>query len=228
MSDISMNGETGSPRDQAACCEICAAQSRTVFDLLVKSQDLLVHSEPEREAFAARRGFCAFHMWLLKQIGDPLSLSRAFAPVVDAWADELMGHMAEPPGRAAARIESALPHPGFCEACKVQLATGADELRRVLAPLTMTEGRQRFSRGPGLCLRHLAVALHAGPAHEVAFFLLNDHVRRLQDVSKDLHNYTAKRDALRRDLLSEDEQNAWQRALVLLAGARTVHDAERG
>jgi len=228
MSDASPPRGTGSARDQDRCCTICAAQSRAAFDGLVRWQLRVVESESERAAFAAARGFCSFHMWLLKQIGDALSLSIALAPVVDAWAEHATRLIVEPPERAAACIEAALPRPDACSVCELERATGPDQVRRVVESLGTPDGRQEFLRGPGLCLHHLVAVLHAGPASDAASFLLGDHVRRLQDASRDLHEYAAKRDALRRDLLSENEQVAWHRALFLLAGAKTVRDAGSG
>jgi hypothetical protein len=217
------NPASGSLRG-AQHCLVCAAQSRAVFDLLVRQQRRLVDSALARKAFGEWRGFCAFHMWLLEQIGDPLSLAKACTPVVDTWAAELQGLVDRPTDQAAARIASARPRPESCTACEAEAGVGAMELNRVLAGLDTASRRDEFSRGAGLCLRHLLAALGAGPPLEVARFLLADQVRRLREISHDLHAYVAKRDALRRDLLSEDEHDAWQRALLLLAGARTVRD----
>jgi len=197
MSSVSRHGDAGSARGKEQGCSICAAQSRAVFDVLVQWQFRLVRSQSERAAFASARGFCSFHMWLLKQVGDPLSLSRAWAPLVDAWADELQQLMDGPIDQANVRITSALPRSESCSVCHVEL-----------------------------CLRHVVAALGASSVPEVAYFLLSDCLRRMESISRDLHNYAAKRDGEGRDLLTEYEQDAWQRALVLLAGARTVRDAK--
>jgi len=224
MSGVARHRETDSARGEDRSCSICVAQSRAVFDVLVRWQFRLVQSQTERAVFASARGFCSFHMWLLRQIGDPLSLSKAFAPVADAWADDLQRFVDGPTDHAIARIASALPRSDSCSVCQVQRETGAVELTRVLALLETLDGREQFACREGLCLRHLRAALCAGPAPEVAHFLLVDQVKRLRKVSEDLSSYAAKRDALRRELINEDEQDAWRRALLLLAGARTVRD----
>lgn len=89
MSRCSQHAGSSTPRRKDAGCPVCAAQTKAVFDGLAQWQERLARSEPARALFLASRGFCSFHMWLLQQIGDPLSLSRSLAPLVDAWADDL-------------------------------------------------------------------------------------------------------------------------------------------
>jgi hypothetical protein len=48
------------------------------------------------------------------------------------------------------------------------------------------------------------------------------HAQRLEAVASDLRAYEAKREALHRELITEDEQDAWQQALVLIAGERPL------
>ena len=193
-----------------------------MFDTLITWQVDLVQSQAARNAFRASKGFCPHHMWLLKQIGDPLSLSKAFAPVVAEWADDLRQVVGGPSDQAAGYLTAALPRQDACIVCDVEHDTGAGELGRVLASLATGDGRDRFVRGPGLCLRHVGSALRTSPPPDLVTFLLRDCVRRLEDVSAELLSFADKRDAGRRDLLTDGECDAWQRALVLLAGVRTL------
>jgi hypothetical protein len=50
-------------------------------------------------------------------------------------------------------------------------------------------------------------------------FLLTTASRRFEQVTQHMLNYAAKREALRRDLISADEEDASFRALVHLVGA---------
>ena len=88
--------------------------------------------------------------------------------------------------------------------------------------LATPKGRQRYFRSEGVCLPHLRVALAAAPDSEVGQFLVQEQVRRLEEISEDMRTYTLKRDALRRGLLNKQEENAWRRALVQLVGERNV------
>jgi hypothetical protein len=52
--------------------------------------------------------------------------------------------------------------------------------------------------------------------------LMRAHVQRLEELSEDMRSYTLKRDALRRGLLNDQEEEAWRRALVQLVGERNL------
>lgn len=69
------------------------------------------------------------------------------------------------------------------------------------------------------------MALAASLPDETAQFLLQEQVRRLEELSEDMRGYTLKRDALRRGFLNVQEKNVWRRALVQLVGERTARVA---
>jgi len=52
--------------------------------------------------------------------------------------------------------------------------------------------------------------------------LLSTAARRCSEWAEDMQNYAMKRDALRRALLNEDEEDACYRAVIHLAGARAL------
>jgi hypothetical protein len=74
-----------------------------------------------------------------------------------------------------------------------------------------------------LCLSHLQAILVDNPPKKIREFLLLEQARHFEDLSEDMHNYTLKRDAIRRGLLNSNEENAWRRALVQLVGERMAH-----
>jgi len=208
-------------------CAVCGAQRRAVIDLLIQWQHALTISEAERQTFGESRGLCPFHMWLLRQIGDPLSLSKALAPVVNAWVIQLR-EMRDAPDHGAASIRSALPEQDACRACRTQRDAGAAALARLLAELPPRDmGGERRS-GAALCLRHLAAALRSAPTRAAARTLLTEQEARLEEVAGQLSRYIEKREALRRDQIGEDEHEAWRRALEAVAGARIVGNGAGG
>ena len=217
---------TGGQPSLAAGCPVCAAQSKAVFDELIAWQARLARSEEAQAQFGAMRGFCSFHMWLLQQIGDPLSLARALAPLIETWADDLARLADEPPTGAAAAVATSLPRRAGCPVCRAGRDAEADQLQRLAALAETAEGRAELVRAPASCLRHLAALLRLGGSQDVVRFFLREHSERLREVAANLHGYAAKRDVANRELISEEEQDAWRRALALLAGARAVRDAE--
>jgi hypothetical protein len=79
-------------------------------------------------------------------------------------------------------------------------------------------GRDCYRRCHGVCLRHLAQLLANGP-HDLRLFLRRETSKRFRKLAADMHNYAAKREAIRRDLISADEENASLRALIHIVGA---------
>ena len=218
MSRSDHNAATGGQPSIAAGCPVCAAQSKAVFDDLVAWQARLARSEEAQARFATMRGFCAFHMWLLQQIGDPLSLSHALAPVIEAWADDL-DTVAE--GSAAAvTVAAAQPRRGACPVCRSEREAGAQALHLAAAA---TVGPNESGDERLLCMRHLA-ALLADATPEAVPPLARAHAAGLRSLGAQLRSYLAKREAARRQPATEDEQEAWRRALLFLAGARALRD----
>jgi hypothetical protein len=64
--------------------------------------------------------------------------------------------------------------------------------------------------------------LSTPPAQDIADFLIAEETNRLEEISEDMHSYVLKRDALRSGLLNSNEEYAWRRALLQLAGERTA------
>jgi hypothetical protein len=56
--------------------------------------------------------------------------------------------------------------------------------------------------------------LHNGEAS----YLLEAHVQRLEELAEDMRSFVLKREALRRDLCNSEEETAWRRALIQVAG----------
>lgn len=226
MSYSSQHSQSSTERHKETGCPVCAAQTKAVFDDLVEWQDRLAHSEPARALFLASRGFCSFHMWLLQQIGDPLSLSRSLAPLVAAWADDLDRLAGEPAERVLASVAPSLPRRGACPVCRVERDTEAGQLQCLAALAETAEGRAEIARVPALCLRHLVALLRHGAGQDAVRFLLREYSERLREVAANLHGYAAKRDVASREPINEDEQDGWRQALALLAGARAVREVE--
>ena len=84
------------------------------------------------------------------------------------------------------------------------------------------DARARYAQSPGVCLPHLQAMLAAPAEPALAGFLVDEQVRRLEEIAEDMRGYVLKREALRRALLGANEEHAWRRALVQLVGERTA------
>ena len=204
-------------------CPICAAQSQAVFDFFAHWQYAVSRDEGARRAHRAARGFCRVHTWLFQQIAAPQGINLAYTPLVEAAAAELRLLIGRPPRECAAGVDGLLPTTESCGACRLLRKTGRAQMTQFLALMATAEGQERFRQSQGLCLPHLKDALLSSPAQEVADVLLQEQANRLVELSEDMHSYSLKRDAIRRQLMNNNEENAWRRALVQIVGERTAH-----
>ena len=207
---------------RSGTCPICAAQSQAIFDFFAQWQYTLSGDAAAQRAFAAAHGFCPTHTWQFAQIASPRGISQGYAPLIDAAADELRAALEQSRGHITEHIEGLLPTVETCAACRVLRETEEEQMRQLVAQLATADGQEIYARTPGLCLPHLRAALTRAAPEPVAEFLLHEQLHRLEEISEDMQSYTLKRDALRRGLLNDQEENAWRRALVQLVGERNV------
>jgi hypothetical protein len=220
--------EAGGANQGVRTCAVCAAETAAVFDYLVQRQHRIVTVAAERQAFGSSRGFCSFHLWLLRQIGDSLSLSKALEPVARAWAEEIRSRRLGGIDDATAALAAAIPEADSCPACEVQREAGTEGVRALLQRLADHEHAVRVGGEVALCLRHLVAVLRGRPPADAARRLLEEYAARLDAVASEMRAYEAKREALQRELITEVEHDAWRRALELLAGERPLRSLERG
>lgn len=85
--------------------------------------------------------------------------------------------------------------------------------------LVNVKAKQIYERSQGVCLRHLARLLIITPDEDRGF-LLTAAARRFKKLAEQMQSYAVKRKASRRDLINSDEEHAYLRFLIRLAGAR--------
>jgi transcriptional regulator with XRE-family HTH domain len=200
-------------------CHVCARLAVAVYEFLGKEQYALA-TDPERQAEHAREGaFCTLHAWQYESIASPQGLCVAYAPVLDARAAELhaAAREADPAARMRA-VELAFPARQGCRICRFI----AEQERRIASEVAarLVSATDRFR--PGLCVLHLHSILEAGLPHETACELVAAEAETLERCARDMRMYALKHDAIRRELATEEEQNAYYRGLAWVAGDRTI------
>ncbi len=200
-------------------CQVCARLAEAVYEFLSKEQYVL-STDPQRQARHAQEGgFCTLHAWQYESIASPQGLCLAYAPVLDARAGELHAAAgAADPAALMRAVEAALPAAQGCRICRFI----AEQERRiasdVAALLASTAGQFR----PGLCILHLRRVLEAGLPPEIACELVASEAGALERCARDMRMYALKHDAVRRELVTEEERNAYYRGLAWVAGERTT------
>ena len=111
-----------------------------------------------------------------------------------------------------------------CSVCSLLHDTEASYVQQLAIFLEHAEDRQKYARSQGVCLKHLGLLITTVSSNETVQFLLSEAARRLNEIAQNLRNYASKREALRRNLISQDEGDAYLRALIHIAGAKEVVD----
>lgn len=207
-------------------CPICHRLKLAAFEFLTGWQRALSRDPSARQAFVTDLGFCATHTWQLRVVASDRGLAAGYALLLERLADEVTRLSAEG-GDLAAGLQRAAFDRRRCRACEHLDRTAADHVRGLALFVAQPAGRRAYARAQGVCLRHL-VWLLAEVAGDVGAFLLAHAARQLAACAEDMRGFAAKHDALRRDLLSRDERDALERALVRLAGERGLTLAPDG
>jgi hypothetical protein len=201
-------------------CAVCNHVIKTARDFFAQWQYALSSDETSRSRFATELGFCAAHAWQLHSMSSPWGESIGLTPL----AERISGVLAEAgPGEATASlVKNLLRTAETCRVCGMLEEVEAEYVQYLGDFLIDPGARRIYERSQGVCLRHLAHLLTVTKT-DIERFLLAVAARRFKEIAKQMQNYAAKRDATRRDLIKADEEDAYMRALVHLAGARDYH-----
>lgn len=206
----------------SATCPLCAALSQALQAYFVDLQYNLVVSPDTRQSLAEQHGLCCQHTWHFQGLASPQGISEGYVPLMAGALAVLRPLEKQQPTQAAQHLDAWLATPATCPACRLLEEVIGSQIAALLSLLATAEGRERYTRGRGLCLPHLRAVLANDLPDELAAFLVQRQVQRIEEISEDMRSYTLKREALRRGLHNRDEENAWRRALVQLVGERTA------
>ena len=204
-------------------CWICGSVLDAIFRFLGQYQyDLTIHPETQHE-HARRGGFCSLHTWQYENISSPYGVCTAYSELAHRIAGELH-RLAEKTSPASGSLEDAkslLATADTCRVCEVRI-----EAERKAVEIATDAARDADgTEGKHLqacCLPHLVLVVESLGTGRPAQNLLLAHAKLLERTAEDLQRYALRHDALRRYLTSEEERQASQLALLLLAGHRSV------
>jgi small GTP-binding protein len=202
-------------------CEICAQVTERIFEFLRKFQyDITV--DPAKQAqLSERGGLCSFHTWLYEQMSSPQGTCVGYAGVLERWASRLSAFATPPAESGATRRQLALDT-GPCVCCDARVMAETTAVNTVAGRLRAMPD-QALAALSDICLPHLRLVSAALGDHPVAARLLARQGALLQRMADNLRRYALKHDGLRRYLASDEEEKAAERALMMLAGHRTLN-----
>jgi predicted GTPase len=197
-------------------CAVCDHVIKTAHDFFAQWQYALASDEKAQGRFAADLGFCSLHAWQLHALSSPLGESIGLSPLAEEIS-RLLGNME--PGQAVAAVRKMLHTSNSCRVCRLLEEVESDYVARLNAFLADENNRKVYQRSQGVCLRHLA-RLIAVTSEDIRGFLLAKASRHFSEIAEDMQSYAIKRDAIRRHLTNANEDDAYLRALIHLAGAK--------
>jgi len=202
-------------------CPICNHMEDGIFEFLAKWQYALTNDEGVQQDYATELGFCAAHTWHLAAMATPRGISHGYPKLLEHIAEELAKLNGASPDISSG-IAALLKKSESCRVCRLLQDTEGMYIRRLAALLSKEDMRVAYARSQGACLRHLSLLVPYLTSREVIRFLLSEKSKRLKETVENMQRYAAKHEARERDLINRDEQYAYLRALVHIAGARNI------
>jgi len=197
-------------------CEMCRSVLHSLLEFFRQYQyDLAVRPEVQ-EDLARRGGFCALHTWHYEQIASPRSICTAYPRLLKRMAQSLRAMVGNGSGQTDAH--RLMNH--SCPACRVRW-DAEDKLVRSIAH--KLQQAPASSDGLSLCVPHLELLLGQIDDEMIRSRLLLREAAMMERTAEDMQRYAIKHDALRRHLVSQEENDAPLLGLQLLTGHRSVN-----
>jgi len=206
-------------------CEICGHVANKCFDFLRTFQYEITVNPERQEHLAELGGLCTFHTWMYEQLASPQGTCIGFAGVLDRWASRLFALAVPdtgPSSNAADPSPLRVPDATACPVCETRSAAESAAAASIAKRLRQNPENALKSLSH-ICLPHLRLLVTEIADRSIAAKLLVREAATLRRLSEDMRRYALKHDGARRYLASDEETNAAQRALLSLAGHRTLN-----
>lgn len=185
-------------------------------------------SREARPLFLASGGYCNRHAWLLHEQlcrhGNGAPIADLYGMVLRHDRNVLRQFAARREGRRKRRPLAPLQR-RRCLACVNSDAADRRHAYFFMRALDEERVRRLYGRADGLCLAHaMAVVDEAleDDQSEIASFLVEETLRRLDSVATLLEEYDRRRDYRYADLPKGREQHAWTDVIRLYVGDQSL------
>jgi len=197
---------------------------RTIADFLSSWQYLLASNEKIQQEYAAELGFCPLHTWQLALVSSPQGISSGHPKLVEHIASELT-KLARTTTDLPNKVLSLFQDSQNCRACDLLRKAEESYVQHLAVSLKEIEVRDAYARSQGVCLRHLGLLVGAVSDGDIAQFLLFEAARHFDELAAEMESYVVKHYALRRDLYTQGEKDAYLLALVHMVGSKNISTA---
>lgn len=207
-SGVDIPTEPASHPQRGELCVVCERMEATLSERLRHDQFRLATSPHEQVLHAQGGGFCRLHTWAYAAMASPVGISAGYARLAESLADTLDSVADGTVEQLADRVAESVQRSDRCPVCAA-LAESERSAVTDVASETLTGT---------LCLRHVSLALAAGPAAEHGRAMVSALSAALRRNSEDMRAYALKRAALHSGLLTDEESEAYLHTLHLLSG----------
>jgi GTP-binding protein EngB required for normal cell division len=201
-------------------CEICNKVLKKTMRFLAQYQYDLSTRTTIQEQHAEQGGFCPLHTWHYEQMASPRGICTAYPALLNRTAERLR-RIASNGASSVKSLASSLLEP-HCPACKVRQQTEDEIVVMAASEASGTTELHKLALS-ALCLPHLQLILRHAANESLRKHLLDREAALMERIAEDMQRYAIKHDALRRDLASSEEQEAYLQALQILVGHRSVN-----
>lgn len=204
---------------QPDSCEICRRIQAATFDRLASFQHELASDAEVQRQHAQHGGLCPMHTRQYASLASPHDICVGSAPLIEWFSSELAAV-----ARSVDRLGDHDPTPSCLsvtrDSCPLCMSAAHAEMQAIsmLVHDLATGGDVAPDRLSFICMPHIARVLPALREEGLAGVLLTRQAAMLERLAEDMRRYATKHDALRRYLASEEERDAAEMALAVLAG----------
>lgn len=184
-------------------------------------QYLLAEDEKARELFARKIGFCPMHNWQLISVSSPYGSSIGFSRLAREMADHIS--RLQNSMDSSLSPEDLIPRNDNCMACKESEEVEQELVNDLCEKLKESSGLTQYEKSQGVCLPHLTLLLRTCSDAELKQRLIDHTSSRFTEDANDMGSYLMKIDAVRKDMLFTNEENAWRRIILRMVGDRNVY-----
>jgi len=205
------------PPVDAGGCMVCRRMADAMSAYLRGERLRLATNTRSQVVHAETGGFCPRHTWQYAGVASPLGIAALYAQTA-AYSARLLEDAAsgeDDPAHRSQRVTAIAARPESCPACAVEREAERSAIEELVSGMAA-------QRPPNLCVGHLALLLRAAPGADWAPALVRHVAEALARSSEDLRSYAMKREAFLGGKITDEEEDARTRALVLLAGLRSL------
>ncbi len=199
-------------------CAVCNHIYRQVNDFLCNWQYKLSSETDAQAYFASQKGFCSLHTWQLLSVSSPHGASVGFTSVAEEIAEIIKANS----GMTGNDVRQALLQHRECDVCKLHETSEMNYINELASFLKTGNGTAVYRKSQGVCLAHLSMLLDTVSEEETRKFLLSHAAEFFSDVAEEMRTYSLKFETLRQALKNSDEEDAYKRAVVHIAGDRNI------